>query len=333
MKTTKVKKSTSSTIFDIEEIKNKIKNSFSGLAFDEESHTYSLNGRQLISTTTYLKRFSDTFNAFHASEAKEKKILRLNANDKRTGQYYRARWKHLKDEAAIMGTRVHLYAECYPDFDTPIDWREQAILDFYQWLPDNYVVLFTELRVYDESTLHAGTIDGLLFNKDTGKLVIYDWKTNTRNINELYKNKNMRGDFSNLKATSLNKFSIQLSDYANVLNKNTEFEVEERWIIWLSQGDVSKLDADRNDDYTIEKVKVDINQTNFKLYKVKDYSDKIENCYKESVVELKKECKPAVVSKGLFSKKTEEYSKPTNQSTFSKKSKTKNKTKSLFSKK
>ena len=242
-KTTKKVTSKSANLLDIDSVRLKIQNSFSGLSFDEESHTYALNGKQLISTTTYLKRFTDSFNSFHASEAKEKKILRLNPNDKRTARYYRARWKHLKDEAAIMGTRVHLYAECYPDFDYPSDWREQGVLDFYKWLPSHYIVLFTELRVYDEETLHAGTVDGLLYNTKTGKLVIYDWKTNVRNINELYKNKNMKGDFSKLKSTSLNKFTVQLSDYANVITKNTGFEFEDRWVIWLSQGDVSKLDV------------------------------------------------------------------------------------------
>jgi len=321
--TKKTIKSTQANPTDIDSIKLKIQSAFNGLSFDEESHTYALNGKQLISTTTYLKRFTDSFNSFHASEAKEKKILRLNPNDKRTARYYRARWKHLKDEAAIMGTRVHLYAECYPNFDYPSDWREQAILDFYKWLPKHYVVLFNELRVYDEATLHAGTVDGLLYNTKTGKLVLYDWKTNGRNINELYKNKNMKGEFSKLKSTSLNKFAVQLSDYANVINKNTGFEVEERWIIWISQGDVSKLDADRSDDYTVEQVKPNVNEPNFKLYKVKDYSDVIEKSYHSNLSELVKEVKPAVVSNGLFTKK--DPTKPAY-----KKSKTK---KSLFSKK
>lgn len=308
------------TEVEIEEIKCKIRESFAGLAFDEESHTYTLNGKQLISTTSYLKRFTDDFNAFHASEAKGAKMLRLNPKDKRTAQYYRARWKALKDEASIMGTRVHAYAECYPDFDPPMDWREQGVLDFFEWLPKHYIVLFQELRVYDEDTYHAGTIDGLLYNTKTKKLVIYDWKTNGRNINELYKNKNLRGDFGNLKATSLNKFSIQLSDYANVLTKNTGFDVEERWVIWLRQEPYNQLDSDRNQDYTIENVKPTVDNKNFKLYKTLNYVNKIENSYRSNLTELKSLIKPAGVTKGLFTKKKTTVKKTT-------------KKKSLFSKK
>jgi len=239
---------------EIEEIKNKINKAFSGLSFDEESHTYMVNGKQLISVTTYLKRFSDSFNSFFASEAKGKKMLRQNPNDVRTGQYYRQRWKYIRDEASYMGSRVHLYAETAPHFDNPIDWREQAVLDFYEWLPSKYEVLFLELRVYDEDTVHAGTVDGLALNTETNKLVIFDWKTNKRNINESYKNKNLKGIFKHLKATSLSKYSIQLSDYANVITKNTGLEFEGRWVIWLRNTPVNKKDSDRSNDYTIKRV-------------------------------------------------------------------------------
>jgi len=286
----------------IERIKNKINKAFSGLAFDEESHTYMVNGKQLISVTTYLKRFSDSFNSYFASEAKGKKMIRLNSTDKRTGQYYRQRWKFIRDEAAFMGSRVHLFAETAPHFDTPIDWREQAVLDFYEWLPAKYEVLFLELRVYDEDTVHAGTVDGLALNTETDKLVIFDWKTNKRNINELYKNKNFKGAFKHLKATSLNKFSIQLSDYSHVITKNTGYEFEDRWVIWLRDTPVNKKDSDRNSDYTVKRVKPDVDQPNFKIYKVKDYTKEIALSYSKTKKELREKSKPAVVKKSLFAK-------------------------------
>lgn len=300
-------------------LRNKINIAFSGLSFDEETHTYMLNGKQLISTTTYLKRFSEAFNSYHASEAKGRKKLKENANDNRTGLYYRQRWKLIGNEASMMGTRVHLFSECFPNFDYPMDWREQAVLDFYEWLPDNYVVLFLELRVYDESTLHAGTVDGLLLNKDTGNLVIFDWKTNKRNINEVYNNKKLSGDFSNMYNTNLNKYTIQLSDYANVIQTNTDLKVEERWIVWLRQKPVNKKDKDRNDKYTIKRVKVDVNKPNFKLYKVKDVTKKIDKNYKKNRAELKEKSKPAKVAQGLFSKKQNTYNKTKKKSLFSKK--------------
>ena len=295
---------------EIKKIKESIENSFNGLHFDEETHSYILNGMQLTSVTTNINQFSDTFNSYYASEAKGDKMLRQNASDRRTGVYYRRRWKYLADESKNMGSRVHLFAETAPYFDLPQDWREQAVIDFYNWLPDNYIVLFIEFRLYDKETFRAGTIDGILYNTDTDKLVLFDWKTNRRNINEVYKNKKLKKSFKHLKATSLNKYSLQLSDYANMISSNTDFEVEERWVIWLRKKDVNEKDSDRNEDYSIQKVKPDINEELFKLYKVKDYSNSLIKEYNIAIDKMKDECKPEVIKRGAFvKKKTKTYSK------------------------
>ena len=236
---------------DINKIKSDIQSAFNGLNFDEETHSYTWNGKQLLSTTAYIDRFSGDFNAYFASEAKGNKNLRLNPLDKRNGTYYRNRWKFQREEASNAGNRVHAFAECYPNFDAPLCNKEQGVLDFYEKLNKKYIILFTEFRVYDSATLRAGTMDGLLYNTETGKLVIIDWKTNSRNIHECYKGAKLKAPFDSLYATSLSKFAIQLSDYANIINKNTGYEVEERWIIWLYSGDETKLDTDRSDDYKL----------------------------------------------------------------------------------
>ena len=305
---------------EIIDIRKKLEGSFKGLHFEEDSHTYTLNGKELISTTTYLSRFSDSFNSYWASEAKSKKLLKTDPDDTRSGHYYRMRWKLIGNEASSMGTRVHSYAETFPYFDTPYCWREQAILDFYEWLPEKYIVLALELRIYDEDSLHAGTIDGVLYNTETGKLVLYDWKTNRRNINECYKGKTLNGDFKNMASTSLNKYTLQLSDYAYVIQKNTGFEIEDRWVVWLRNTPVNKKDHDRNDDYVIKRVKAFIDEPTFKVYQTKDVTSKIEKSYKKTKKELKKNQKAAKPKAGLFSKKENGNTKNT-------------KTKSLFSKK
>lgn len=261
---------------NIDEIKKEIQSCFEGLMFDEDSHTYTLgDGKKLTSTSSYISKFSDSFNSYWASEAKGKKILSENSNDRRTPQYYRKRWEYVRDEATNMGSRVHMFAECYPNFDTPMCNKEQGVIDFFNWIPKHYKLLFLELRVYDKQYSRAGTMDGLLYNSKTGKLVIFDFKTNSRNILECYANKKLKAPFNFLYATNLNKYSLQLSDYMNMLEKNTLFEVEERWIVWLRNKKVDIKDFDRNDKYKLEDVKPDINKKNFKIFKVKDYSSEI----------------------------------------------------------
>lgn len=260
----------------INEIKKEIESSFLGLKFDEESHTYTFNKQKLTSTSSYISKFSESFDSYWASEAKAKKILNNNPTDRRTSKYYRARWNYIRDESTNMGSRIHMFAECYPNFDTPMCEREQGVIDFFNWIPDNYKLLFSELQVYDKEYLRAGTMDGLLINENTGKLVIFDFKTNKRNILEYYSSKKLKEPFKNLFATNLNKYSIQLSDYQNILERNTEYEIEERWVVWLKPGRFDKKCSDRNDSYKLDKINPTVKRKNFKLFKVKDYTKEIE---------------------------------------------------------
>lgn len=256
----------------IDKIKNKLTKTFKNLIFDEESHSYKIKDKKLTSTTTYIEKFSQEFNSYWASESKAKKILEANPDDKRTGQYYRKRWEYINKEATNMGSRIHMFAECYPNFDEPMCSGEQGVIDFFNWIPKNYEVLFLEFRLYDEDSLRAGTMDGLLYNKTTGNLVIFDFKTNKRNILEYYSGKKLKGPFKDLNGTNLNKYSLQLSDYMWMIEKNTGLKVEDRWIIWLKEGNVATKCKDRNDSYKMDTVSPDVNKKYFKLFKVKDYS-------------------------------------------------------------
>lgn len=287
----------------IDAIRNSILSSFLGLSFDAELHKYTVNGMVLTSVTTNLKNLTDSFNSYFASEAKGKKMLKLDPNDKRTGLYYRKRWDHIRNEATEMGNRVHLFAETAPRFDSPIDWREQAVMDFYEWLPAKYEVVELELRVYDIDTYHAGTIDGILYNTETGKLVIFDWKTNKRNINELYKNTNLKGKFKDIKATSLNKYALQLSDYSFVIEKKTGMEVEEHWVVWIRDTDHNIKDVDRSKDYKINKVKPFLDADKFNIYKTKRYNDRLIDYYDSIKTGLKDKATPQKIKPGTFKKK------------------------------
>lgn len=267
-------------------IRSQIEQNFTGLHFNEEEHKYLLSNERvidlnLISTTQFLKRYVEPFEPFIISSIKARKNLRSNPQDARTPQYYRNRWKLQSEVAAKNGTRLHNFAECYPNFDIPYDWKEQGVIDFFNWLPNKYQVISMELRVYDESTEHAGTIDLILYNKETKKLVIADWKTNGRNIFEQYKTKKMKAPFKHLKATSFNKFCLQLSDYKLMIEKNTKFEVEECWVVWLRCGasDVKDFDRTEDDAYSIEVVGLKHEDTYFNVHNTLDLSEGLRREY------------------------------------------------------
>lgn len=246
------------------EINNLIKNTFNNLKFNEELHLYTLNDKQLINTTTFIKQFLNEFNSYHASENKAKSILKNNPSSNKNGTYYRKRWKYLRDEAIAIGSRVHNFAECYPDFDTPLCNKEKGIIEFFKNLPDHIKLVNQEVRVYNEKYLKAGTIDCLLYNTQTNKLIILDWKTNNSN---LFDHKGSFKDiFKNVKASKFNEYSIQLSDYKFMLESSLNIEVEDLWICWLN-------DFIKNDDTS----KVIYKHNYYKLYKAIDFSNELKN--------------------------------------------------------
>lgn len=260
-------------------IKEKLLNKFKDVIIDEELHKYTINGKPLKSTSKFIEGFSTPFNSWFASNAKGKSNIKKNPKSIKDGKYYRQRWKFIADTAKNLGHRVHLFAESYPYFDDPMDWREEAIVSFFKWLPSNYEVITLELRIGDEEIGLGGTLDCLLRNKETNKYVIVDWKTNDRNLHEVYGNKKLKHEFKDLFATKLNHYSIQLSNYQVILESNTPLKIEERWIVWIHKGDDTILDLDRSNGYDIQHSLAFEVKELFKIYKTKDLTTQLKQSY------------------------------------------------------
>ena len=71
--------------------------------------------------------------------------------------------------------------------------KEKKSVNGAEWL-ENYSIksdfeIYSEVMVYSEELGLAGTIDLLLFDKNSGKYSIMDWKTSKRISMRAYKNK------------------------------------------------------------------------------------------------------------------------------------------------
>lgn len=258
--------------YRIKEIKDEIRNAFANIRFIEDTHTYVWEGKILESSSSFRhSMFENDFDSKNASFGKYKKNMKTNPKTKLTNEYYLKRWKLLGDEAAARGSRVHLYAETYPDLEEPSCDKERGVKAFYDALPENYVLLFHELQMFDSEFYKAGTADMILLNKNTGNIVIADWKTNDKNIFEVYKNKKLKGNFKAFRDNAYNKYSIQLSHYQYMLEKYTSFKVEDKWLIWL----ISRPNVRVEKDYTYQKVKSSSNSRFHRTYKCKNFKEKI----------------------------------------------------------
>lgn len=206
-----------------------IKNFFDSLSFDEESHTYSLEGRKLkTSVSGLVKKFVKRVDFFNIAK-------RIDDSKRLPKGTMKRIWKLNADFACAAGDKAHYFGEVYAFHRNiqPTDKLEEAIVAFWKSLPDHIVPAFTELTMYHKEYMFGGMADIILYNKKTGKFIIADYKTNK----ELFKNfngKRLKLPFTKYLENNFNKYQLQFSFY-QILFEQTGFEIEQRLLIWLKR--------------------------------------------------------------------------------------------------
>ena len=225
----------------IEEIRRKVRDIFKDLVFNEEEHSYFVGDRQYISVSSQLKKFYEEFDADGIAPFSAKKWNKNNPFEKpKTAEDLKAEWKAIADKACASGTRVHLFGEEYPNFQKPRCIQEEAVIQYWNDLDPKYEVLELELQMYSPSLNYSGTGDIILYNTETGKVKIADYKTNKDLFNN-FKGKLMLEPFTDLLDHPLHHYYLQLNFYKMLLENMTDLEVESMEVIWLKE--------DKNDIY------------------------------------------------------------------------------------
>lgn len=244
-----------------QQMRDLIKRSNQGLVFVNEGHRYYYNGKQLESVSNITHLFTPKFDA----AAKSQEMYEKYYNDP-TSKYYQMtqqqileQWTVIKDTACDNGTNVHEFGEsCFyfmtyqddkilPNFKdrlngdefNSINEKEDAVVKFWNDLPQCFVPIASENQVCREDLGYSGTFDLLFYydaeldNKtpDKSGFVIFDYKTNK----DLYKNfrsERMLYPFNDLLNCSFNVYQLQLSLYQLALEP-IGFKVIGRRIIWL----------------------------------------------------------------------------------------------------
>lgn len=206
--------------------KRKIKDYFSGLDFNPEEHVYKHRDRQLSSVSSVIKRFVEPFDAENIS-----KFVALKRGI--TQEEVLAEWEAKKIAACDRGNEAHLFGENYEKGMTPTNGFEQAIVNFWDSIPDHIEPFLFELQMFSQELGIAGTADIILYNNKTEKFIIADYKTNI-DLFKNFKGKKLLEPFQNLLDSPFNKYQIQLSLY-QYLFEQSGFEVESRRLIWLKE--------------------------------------------------------------------------------------------------
>lgn len=229
-----------------QEIKNKketLEGYFNKLNFNADIHTYNVDNINLPSVSGLLKQFYPyvdfdviaSYSAIKQGKTKEEVL---------------AEWKIKNTEGLALGTNTHNFLENYLDA-IPTTNSEKAGVEFLRNLPSHIHIVCNELRMYHKKYNYAGTADLILFNSNTNKFIIADYKTNE----DLFKTYNqLKAPFSHLNDSSFSKYQLQLSYYKLMFEQ--VFEVESLLLIHL----------DRNTGKPV-------------MYNCNDYTEKLKNCF------------------------------------------------------
>lgn len=257
-----------------ENIRNKIRNTFSELVFIEEGHKYFLHGKQMTCVSDVTHMFQEHFDSTtKAVETSERHFNNPNSKYyQMTPEQILQEWKNISTEACTTGTDRHEFGESafyymtgqydniLEDFKDRLtedggfvayDPKEEAVVRFYEDIPRSIVPILAETKVYDEELGYSGTFDILFYydaeldgkSADKSGLVVMDWKTNK----DLYKNfrgKTLLYPFNELLDMPLSIYKLQLSLYQSCLEK-IGMKVIARRILWLKpEGIYDKINLE-----------------------------------------------------------------------------------------
>lgn len=232
---------------------------------NEETHTYFLRENQsikFISATTLLKQYFSSFeDKLYLIEynlmlkwnlkditRKSEQGLAMLAEINQNKPFYLEEFRREKmpaireewDKKRQFGIEMHKKIELfYTKNEDPGDLP----VDFYVFnrklKRDGFEPFQFEYRIYDMDSKVAGTVDALFRNKKTGKIKIIDWKfISSMTFNS--KNK-AKPPCDNVSDTKFGLYSMQLSLYKYILEKNYGFEIEDAIIIQFSTKQNLKL--------------------------------------------------------------------------------------------
>lgn len=208
----------------------------SHITFDEGPHIYTIDGdSDYTSCTTWNHSHFEHFNA-DAIIANMMKSPKWPENKYygKTPDEIKTLWNKNRDEAAGAGTKMHYDIECFynncPNTNESIEYKYflEFAKDYGELKPYR-----TEWMVYHEELKIAGSID-MVFEKEDGTLLIYDWKRSReiKKTNPFNKWAN-KEEIEHLPDSNYWHYCLQLNTYKAILEDKYGKKVDELYLVCL----------------------------------------------------------------------------------------------------
>tara|TARA_R110001583_G_scaffold28074_4_gene100038 strand:- start:702 stop:1469 length:768 start_codon:yes stop_codon:yes gene_type:complete len=223
---------------------------FNNIKFHDQEHIYYMNGVKTKSVTSIIGQYKHPFDKDYWSQKKA---------DERgiTKEEILKEWKYKADFSCERGSAFHEFAENYlsnkvfpfpehkitnvlGDKEKMLECKEGVfkIIDMFKKFYDDshgkLIPVRAEVVVGDEEWSVTGMIDQLFFNEKSKQLEIWDWKTN-KDIKKVNKWQQFKEPLSHLDVCELNTYSLQLSFYRLIVERNTDLVLGDSYIVWFNE--------------------------------------------------------------------------------------------------
>lgn len=206
------------------------------IRFVDESHTYyvdgSVDGSEYKSTTSLMHSM---FKPFDADEVIDKMRKSRNwGNSPYHGQSpeeIKAGWETNRDFAAKSGTAMH---ENIENFYNGIDHQSTREFEMFQKFRDDHEDLVpyrTEWCIFDEDSKVSGSVD--MVYELNGEFIIADWKRSKAIKTENRWQSGTSKHTAHLPDCNFIHYSLQLSAYKYILEKNYGLTISKTFIVVL----------------------------------------------------------------------------------------------------
>jgi len=207
------------------------------ITLNDTNHKYILKGFEHIkfkSVTTVISEYFEEFD-------KVKVATNLKQNSPKYRHFTIEEIIDAWDKSAQFGTDVHRELEDYINHNKkPFIGRSKIAI---KWL-NNYLKksdfdLYSEIIVYCKKLKIAGTVDLLIHDKINNIYSLIDWKTSKKIDTMGYRNKTgNKPETEDLLDTNFNHYSLQLSLYRYLLEKNYSIKIKDQIIVHITDDSV-----------------------------------------------------------------------------------------------
>lgn len=247
---------------------------FNKIKFHDDIHKYYVGDKNLISVTTILHKYQEPFDQYYWSEIKAQEYgltqqevidmwaawnvksttkgslvhnyaeLKFNNKvfaysqdfvDKRLGK---KNTEILKTYPILLEDKIKSNVISKMEYYTIKEEYSKVIKfvdKFYEDTFQKLIPIKTEFIVYDELWGLSGMMDIIFWNVKKKCFQIWDWKTNKDFTTKNEFNKMLKYPLFKLEDTHFNIYSLQLSAYKAIVERNTDIKIEGLYTVWLNE--------------------------------------------------------------------------------------------------